>query len=351
MWTWVWLAAACVPFVLSAFVAYALCAAASAGDADLADLERRKFLPAPPVGRAVAGLAPDVERVVELAAGMLDADLAALMLEDGGWSSTGTPLRPGEEPRRLVSGPKAAASAPVPIDRDESGCLQVISSQPGRRFEARELELLAVLADTAGAALVAKPAASRIVRLAENVETLAATLEPSRRDLRWRGGDFVALAASVGRRAGLEGRERAELELAARLLDVGLLRVPVELMTRPGELAPGELAVVRRHPVWGADALVNVPGLAAVSLVVRCHHERWDGTGYPHGLAGARIPAAARVLAATDTWWAMTSDRPHAPAMSAAEAALELQAAGGSQLDPEAVEAVLAEVAAGVVVA
>jgi HD-GYP domain-containing protein (c-di-GMP phosphodiesterase class II) len=88
-----------------------------------------------------------------------------------------------------------------------------------------------------------------------------------------------------------------------------------------------------------------VPGLAGVALLVRCHHERWDGRGYPHGLARERIPVGARVLAACDVWWALTGDRPYAPAIDPEDAALELQAAAGSQLDPEVVETLLAVLA------
>jgi HD-GYP domain-containing protein (c-di-GMP phosphodiesterase class II) len=84
---------------------------------------------------------------------------------------------------------------------------------------------------------------------------------------------------------------------------------------------------------------------------VLCHHERWDGRGYPHGLGGERIPLGARVLAACDAWWAMTSRRPHAAALAPDEAAAELGAAAGHQLDPAVAGALLAEVAGVTLVA
>jgi HD-GYP domain-containing protein (c-di-GMP phosphodiesterase class II) len=102
---------------------------------------------------------------------------------------------------------------------------------------------------------------------------------------------------------------------------------------------------VRRHPTWGAGALLHVPGLAAVAMLVLCHHERWDGRGYPHGLYEDRIPLGARVLAACDAWWAMTSRRPFAAPLAPEEATAELAAGSGHQFDPEVAGALLAEVA------
>ena len=84
-----------------------------------------------------------------------------------------------------------------------------------------------------------------------------------------------------------------------------------------------------------------MPGLAIVSLLVRLHHERWDGGGYPHGLAGRRIPLGARILTACDVWWAITGDRPYAAAVDPDDAVVELRAVSGSQLDPDVVEALL----------
>ena len=113
------------------------------------------------------------------------------------------------------------------------------------------------------------------------------------------------------------------------------------MLERRGPLSPSELLLVREHPTRGADALLEVPGLAAVSLLVRTHHERWDGTGYPLGLAGEHIPPGARVLAVCDTWWALTSPRPYARARDHEQAAAELRAASGTQLDGDAVDALL----------
>ena len=95
--------------------------------------------------------------------------------------------------------------------------------------------------------------------------------------------------------------------------------------------------LINHHPVWGAELLACVPGIEVVANIVRFHHERWDGAGYPDGLAGERIPLASRIIAACDAYHAMTSDRPYRRAMSAERALGELRANAGSQFDPTVV--------------
>jgi HD-GYP domain-containing protein (c-di-GMP phosphodiesterase class II) len=132
---------------------------------------------------------------------------------------------------------------------------------------------------------------------------------------------------------------RAELVIAARLHDVGMLRVPSAPLLRPGPLDGSEGRLVAEHPAWGCDLLAEIPGLQGVAAIVRFHQERWDGSGYPHGLAGSRIPLASRILGASEAWAAMTSGRAHAPALTPEHAVEELRRAAGTHFDPEVVEA------------
>jgi HD-GYP domain-containing protein (c-di-GMP phosphodiesterase class II) len=150
----------------------------------------------------------------------------------------------------------------------------------------------------------------------------------------------LALALEVGQEVGLDPRDQRELEFGALLHDIGKLRVPDEILNKPGKLDPAEWAVMKRHPADGQAMLDRIGGvLADVGLVVRGHHERWDGGGYPDGLAGEAIPLAARVICVCDAYSAMTTDRPYRKAMPIADALTELRACSGTQFDPRVVEA------------
>jgi HD-GYP domain-containing protein (c-di-GMP phosphodiesterase class II) len=149
--------------------------------------------------------------------------------------------------------------------------------------------------------------------------------------------EVVEFARTVAGGLGLERAEMRELELAALLHDVGKVRVPDSILHKPGALDALEFDVMARHPVWGAQLLSEVLGFGAVAVIVRYHHERWDGGGYPDGLVGDHIPLASRVISVCDAFHAMTSDRPYRAAMSALEALDRLEAGAGTQFDPAVV--------------
>ncbi|MEN6551110.1 MAG: HD domain-containing phosphohydrolase, partial [Candidatus Cryosericum sp.] len=128
--------------------------------------------------------------------------------------------------------------------------------------------------------------------------------------------------------------ECAEIQLAARLHDIGKVAVPDSLLDKPSSLTRDEVEVMDTHPVVGESILRPIVELRGVALIIRNHHERWDGTGYPDGLAGTRIPIGSRVLALADTWDAMTSERPYRSSLSVPEARSEIEAHLGSQFDP-----------------
>ena len=156
----------------------------------------------------------------------------------------------------------------------------------------------------------------------------------------------VALALEVGRRMGLDEREQRNLEFGALLHDIGKLKVPAEILNKPGKLTPDEWEVIKRHPEDGQRMLDRVGGvLAEVGLTVRAHHERWDGGGYPDGLVGRAIPLNARIICACDAFSAMTTNRSYRAAMDPADALVELRACAGTQFDASVVEAIGASVA------
>jgi diguanylate cyclase (GGDEF)-like protein len=147
------------------------------------------------------------------------------------------------------------------------------------------------------------------------------------------------LAELVGRELGLSESLQADLRLAGLLHDVGTIAVAGAVLSKPGPLDEEEWVILREHPSIGADMVARIPGLARTQLAIRHHHERFDGHGYPDRLAGESIPVAARVLAAVDTYNAMTEIRPYRDARDREEALEELRRNAGTQLDPTVVDA------------
>jgi putative nucleotidyltransferase with HDIG domain len=157
--------------------------------------------------------------------------------------------------------------------------------------------------------------------------------------------DVVELTLAVVDELGLSSSERRDAEFAALLHDVGKVRVPNEIINKPGKLTPEERKIVERHTVDGEEMLLRVGGLLAeIGRIVRACHERWDGDGYPDGIAGEQIPLIARIVACCDAYNAMTSDRSYRKALPVSEAIAELRRMSGSQFDPRVVDALLATV-------
>ncbi len=155
--------------------------------------------------------------------------------------------------------------------------------------------------------------------------------------------DVVALTLSVADELGLSERERRDAEFAALLHDVGKIRVPNEIINKPGKLTSEEWELMKQHTIEGERLLHRVGGLLGeIGKIVRSCHERHDGTGYPDGLAGEEIPIVARVVAACDAYNAMTTDRSYRQALSRDDAVAELRRSAGTQFDPQVVDALIA---------
>jgi HD-GYP domain-containing protein (c-di-GMP phosphodiesterase class II) len=154
--------------------------------------------------------------------------------------------------------------------------------------------------------------------------------------------DVVDLVLAVADRLGLDPRERQRVEFAALLHDVGKVKIPAEIINTPGPLAETERALMNTHTIVGQTMLERIGGLLGdVGGIVRSCHERWDGAGYPDGLAGEAIPLEARIVCACDAWSAMTTDRSYRKARSAKDAVAELRACSGTHFDPRVVDALI----------
>lgn len=148
---------------------------------------------------------------------------------------------------------------------------------------------------------------------------------------------------TLGAALNLSSFELKNLKWGAYLHDVGKIGIPERILLKEGELAPEERRVVEKHPIMGYTMIRNIEFLGYATDIVLAHHERFDGTGYPHGLKRERIPLNARIFAVMDTLDAMTSDRPYRAALPLSAVATELKNKAGSQFDPEIVELFLKE--------
>ncbi len=151
--------------------------------------------------------------------------------------------------------------------------------------------------------------------------------------------DVAELSVAVGRHLGLDSFELALTARAAELHDIGKVAIPDAILDKPSALTDSERAFIRQHSVIGERILSAAPDLLPVARIVRSSHERFDGSGYPDGLAGKEIPIAARIIFVCDAFCAMTVPRPYAPAKTPREALTELRRCAGTQFDPAVVKA------------
>jgi len=150
----------------------------------------------------------------------------------------------------------------------------------------------------------------------------------------------VRLALALGDALKLDADQRRNLEFGALLHDVGKIAIPNEIINKPGKLDPDEWEIIATHTLEGQKMLDRVGGfMRNVGLIVRSHHERWDGRGYPDGLAGEAIPLEARIISCCDSWNAMRTDRSYRKALSYEVALAEVLANAGHQFDPRIVAA------------
>jgi diguanylate cyclase (GGDEF)-like protein/putative nucleotidyltransferase with HDIG domain len=168
----------------------------------------------------------------------------------------------------------------------------------------------------------------------EAIEALAVALLERDRYTGEHSEAVIEMAAAVARNLGLGSDEVERVRSAALLHDIGKVAIPDEILHKPGPLSTDEWELMKQHPVIGERILRVVPGLGTVARIVRHEHERWDGRGYPDGLAGEQIPIGSRIIIAADTYHAITSDRPYRPARSHSDAVGELSRCAGTQFDP-----------------
>ena len=232
---------------------------------------------------------------------------------------------------------ESAAVAPIWFGGRIRGALGVTHRREGMGLDVKGLALLGELAELAGGVLA--HAGARQLSAADPqaeidglVRALARIEEPGAGA---RGARVATVAHWLADDLGFGGPDRLELELAARLHDVGDLRMPLGILRASRPLTRSEEELVRLQPVWGAEMVARIPGLEAIALIVRHCHESWDGRGFPDGLAGARIPLASRIIALADAYSSITAPRPHGRALDPAGVLRDLDALAGTAFDPD----------------
>ena len=176
------------------------------------------------------------------------------------------------------------------------------------------------------------------------LEGWAHALELRDRETEGHSQRVTELTLRIARAMGMGEAELVHVRRGALLHDIGKLGVPDEILNKPGPLSEAEWEVMRRHPAAAYQLLSAIPHLRPALDIPYCHHEKWDGSGYPRGLSGEAIPLAARIFAVVDVWDALRSDRPYRPAWSEAEALRYIREQAGKHFDPRVVEVFFGEI-------
>jgi putative nucleotidyltransferase with HDIG domain len=230
---------------------------------------------------------------------------------------------------------------PLVVREEPWGLIEIYDSRP-RDFSASERHV-AELAGNQIAALIAafehEEHAQRLYR--ETLASLSNALEAKDAVTSQHTEEVVRLAVAVAAELDLDLQGVRNVELGAVLHDIGKVRIPEAILNKPGALTEAEWEVMRTHPAVGEQILRPIQSLQAILPIVRHHHERWDGSGYPDRLVGRAIPLGARIVAVCDAYRAMTEDRPYRESLGDEKARQELRLGSGTQFDPDCVEALL----------
>jgi len=237
---------------------------------------------------------------------------------------------------------QAVLLVPLLVEAQTWGLIEIYDTRT-RVFSGLERYLAELAATHIGALLTGFEHDERAQRLyRETLASLSNALEAKDAVTSQHTEEVVRLAVSVAAELDLDLEAVRNVELGAVLHDIGKVRVPESILNKPGPLDDDEWAVMKTHPEVGEHILRPIRSLQAILPIVRHHHERWDGGGYPDRLSGRAIPLGARIVAVCDAYRAMTEDRPYRKALSSEEARKELDQGVASQFDPECVEALIA---------
>jgi len=237
---------------------------------------------------------------------------------------------------------RSILAVPLKIEDKLIGVAEVVNKKDGREFNPEDIELLELLS-TAGALAIQKARLYQDLSdlFISAVRAIADAIEAKDPYTRGHCERMRRFSLIIAEGLNLPEKEKKDLELAALLHDVGKIGVPETILLKDGKPTAEEWNILRKHPIIGVEILKEIKQLHSVLPGVKHHHERYDGKGYPDGLSGENIPLIARIIAVTDSYDAMTSNRPYRKGLPEATAQEELLRLKGQQFDPQCVDAFL----------
>ena len=231
---------------------------------------------------------------------------------------------------------------PLPAAGASMGVLEIFDNLPEMAESHRFLTMLATALGIATSMANGLEEARRIQRemstsYDETLEAWVRMLELRDQETEGHSRRVTQMTLELAEAYGIQGDGMDNLRRGALLHDIGKIGVPDSILLKAGTLDAAERMIIRQHPAYAQSVMSNIPFLKKAVDIPYCHHERWDGTGYPQGLAGVSIPLSARLFAVVDVWDALRSNRPYRASMDTEEAFAIIASGAGSQFDPDVV--------------
>jgi HD-GYP domain-containing protein (c-di-GMP phosphodiesterase class II) len=235
---------------------------------------------------------------------------------------------------------RSLVCAPLSVNRKILGVIEVINKRDGSLFGEPDLEAVVSVATTAAMAIENTRLHQTVLEAYKNtIAALAAAIDAKDPYTRGHSQRVMEYALQAGTALCLDAEDMETLEYGGILHDIGKIAIDSALLNKAGTLTPAEWEIMRTHSTIGADLLMGIPFLEKASKLVLCHHEKYDGKGYPNGYKGEEIPIGARLIAVADAFDTMTTDRAYRSAMPVDAAVKELRNCSGSHFCPIAVKA------------
>jgi HD-GYP domain-containing protein (c-di-GMP phosphodiesterase class II) len=235
---------------------------------------------------------------------------------------------------------RSLVCAPLTVHRKILGVIEVLNKRDGSIFDGEDLESVFSVAKTAAMAIENTRLHDTVLDAYKNtVAALAAAIDAKDSHMRGHSQRVMEYSLKMGTTLFFSPEEMETLEYASMLHDIGKIAIDSSILNKAGPLTAGEWEIMHAHPVIGAELLKEIPFLEKASGLVLCHHEKYDGTGYPDGLRGEDIPVGARIIAVAEAFDTMTIDTAYRGAMSVEKAIKELNDCAGTQFCPKAVKA------------